>query len=156
MLQLRNWFKISPRHLTSLILPIYWPLIQKLRYLIMLDWDFGLSNIIYVLLAFNNILFALSQMFSSLKSWMVCLSFLVICQTAVSFYQLQNDVHHYTWLLFWDYLCRWETVKDPRQIPEALHNWYMHFCEEKLFTVVYCCRPFRYVLNHWSSVSLMP
>ena len=39
----------------------------------MLDWDFGLNNIISVLLAFNDIIFALSQMFNSFKSWLMCL-----------------------------------------------------------------------------------
>ena len=73
MLQLRNLFKISPRYLTLLILSIYWPLILKLRCLLMLDWDFGLNNIISVLLAFNDIIFALSQMFNSFKSWLMCL-----------------------------------------------------------------------------------
>ena len=32
------------------------------------NWDFGLNNIIFVLLAFNDIFFALSQMFSSFMS----------------------------------------------------------------------------------------
>ena len=127
MLQLRNSFKISPRYLTSLILLIYWPLILKLSCLVMLDWDFGLNNIISVLLVFN-ILFALSQMFSSFKSWLMCLFiFSSDFQAVVSLYHLQNDVHHYIWLLCWGHLCRRGTVKDPRQIPEGLHSWYMHF-----------------------------
>ena len=69
-----SWeYHLDPRYLTSLIRPIYWALIQKLRCLVMLDWDFGLNNKISVLLAFNDILFALSQMFSSFKSWLMCL-----------------------------------------------------------------------------------
>ena len=128
MLQLRNSFKISPRYLTSLILSIYWPLILKLRCLVMLDWDFGLNNIISALLAFNDILFALSQMVNSFKSWLMCLFiFLVICQTVAGLYHLQSGVHLYTWLLCWGHLCKWGTVKDPGQIPEGFHNWYMHF-----------------------------
>ena len=128
MLQLRNSFKISLRYLNSLILLIYWPLILKLRCSVMLNWDFGLNNIISLLLAFNNILFALSQMFRvSSHDWCACLSFSVICQIVVRFCHLQNDIHQYIWLLCWGHLCRWGTIKDPRPIPEGLHNWYMHF-----------------------------
>ena len=41
----------------------------------MLDWDFVLDNIISVILAFNDILFALSQAFSSFKPRLMCLSY---------------------------------------------------------------------------------
>ena len=41
----------------------------------MLDWDFVLDNIISVILAFNDILFALSQAFSSFKPRLMCPSY---------------------------------------------------------------------------------
>ena len=41
----------------------------------MLDWDFVLDNIISVILTFNDILFALSQAFSSFKPWLMCPSY---------------------------------------------------------------------------------
>ena len=132
MLQLRNSFEVSPRYLTSLIPPIYWPLILKLMCLVMLNWHFDLNNIISVLLAFNDTLFALSQMFSSFESWLMCLFiFFSDLWDSGSLHHLQNDLHHYTWLLCWGHLCRWGTLKDPRQIPEGLHNWYMHFLKKK-------------------------
>ena len=34
----------------------------------MLDWDFGLNSIISILLPFNDILFALSQMLNGFKA----------------------------------------------------------------------------------------
>ena len=114
-------FKISPRYL---------------RCLLTLDWGFGLNNKISVLLAFNDILLALSQKLS--HDWCAYLSFSVICQTIVGLYYLQNDVHHYIWLLCWSHLCRWGTVKDPRQIPEGLHNWDIDFLKRNclLFSAV--------------------
>ena len=54
-------------------------------------------NITSVLLAFNDILFALSQIFNSFKSWLTCR--LSICQIVEGLYYLHNDLHHYTWLL---------------------------------------------------------
>ena len=152
MLQLRNSVnKISPRYLTSLILLIYWLLILKLRCLVMLDWDFDQNNIISVLLTFNGILFALSQMFSSFKSWLMCL-FIFFSDLSDS----SRFVSSAKWLLCWGHLCRWGTVKDPRQIPEGLHNWYMHFLKRNyLLLCAVVIHPFRYVLNHWSSVPLM-
>ena len=128
MLQLRNSFKkISPcsTYLFSLILPIYWLLILKLRCLVILDWDFGLNNIISVLLAFNDILFALSQMFSSFKSWLMCL-FIFFSDLSDSS-RFVSSAKWCTSLYLIALLCRRGTVKDPRQIREGLHNWYMHF-----------------------------
>ena len=39
----------------------------------MLEWDFGLNNVFSALLAFNDVLFALIQMFNCFKSWLMCL-----------------------------------------------------------------------------------
>ena len=39
----------------------------------MLEWDFGLNNVFSALLVFNDILFALIQMFNCFKSWLMCL-----------------------------------------------------------------------------------
>ena len=126
MLQLRNSFKISPGYLTSLILPIYWLLILKLFSYV--GWDFGLNNIISVLYYQLMIFCFICQMFSkclvvwakclvvSSHDWCAYLSFQVICETVAGLYHLQNDVHHYVWLLCWGHLWRWGTVKEPRQI----------------------------------------
>ena len=76
----------------------------------MLDWDFGLNNTISVLLAFNDILFALSQMFNSFKSWLMCL-FIFFSDLSDSSRFVLYDVHH-TWLLCWGHLCKELTIKD--------------------------------------------
>ena len=79
-----------------------------------LDWDFGLNNRISVLLTFNNILFAWGKyLVASSHDWCPYLSFSVICQAVVGLYHLQNDLHHYIWLLCGGHLCRRGTVKDP-------------------------------------------
>ena len=83
----------------------------------MLDWDFGLYNILFCLHLIFYLPWAKCLVVSS-HDWCAYLSFPVICQAIVGLYHLQNDVHHYTWLLCWGHLCRWGTVKpcsDERQ-----------------------------------------
>ena len=73
VLHSRNLLTTRLRYFTSLILSTRWPLILKFRCLAILAWDFGLNKIISVLLAFNDILFALSQVFRSFRLWLMCL-----------------------------------------------------------------------------------
>ena len=74
VLHSRNSLTTRPRYFTLLIFSICWPLILKLRCLAIFAWpDFGLNKIISALLAFKDILLALSQVFRSFRLWLMCL-----------------------------------------------------------------------------------
>ena len=64
---------LKPRYLTCAFRGIYWPLILKFRCFVMLLLDLGLNSKISVLLVFKDILFALSHVVRSFKSWLICL-----------------------------------------------------------------------------------
>ena len=74
--QLRCSFILSPRYLTCVIHGIYWPLTLKLScfvVFVMFLSDLSLNSKILNLLVFTDILFALSHVVRSFKSWLICL-----------------------------------------------------------------------------------
>ena len=65
---------MRPKYLTCVVCEIYWPLILKIRCFVMFLLDLGLNSKILVLLLFKYIiLFALSHVVRSFKSWLMCL-----------------------------------------------------------------------------------
>ena len=59
--------------MTCVFSGIYWPLILKFRCFVMFLVDVGLNSKILVLLVFKDILFTLSHVVRSFKSWLKCL-----------------------------------------------------------------------------------
>ena len=61
------------RYLSCVFRGIYWPLILKFRCFVMFLLDLGLNRKVSILLVFKDILFALSHLVKSFRSWLICL-----------------------------------------------------------------------------------
>ena len=65
-------FSLRPNYMTCIFRGINFPLILKFRCFVMFLLDLGLNSKISVLLIFKDILFAISHVLRSFKSWLVC------------------------------------------------------------------------------------